>query len=538
MTPPFALVGPAAQGLRLTAVTPAARAMGLVPGQKLADARAAVPHLLTAPAEPEADAQALGALAAWCGRYGPRRHVEADDGLWIDITGVPHLFGGEDELLADLVRRLRSFGLTPRVGLASTSGAAWGLARFGPGKSQARPWSVAPQDDPAGAERLLSALPVAALRLDGDTRLLLRRLGLVRVGQLTAIPRTALARRFQAPPNLRKGRARSRSRLAQDAAEAAVAVLDAVDRLFGGTPDALVPLVEPPRHLVRLAFAEPLISTEGIETAVARLAGDLAISLSQTQEGARQIRLALFRVDGTVASLEVGTSAPTRDARHVLNLVDERLSSIDAGFGVDVLTLEASATEALAGTQAVFAAAGEGAGDDPGLLIDRLSNRLGRSRVLRLLPSESHVPERAQVRVPALSAGAVGGGPPEAGAIGRAPRPAILLPRPEPVLVLAEVPDGPPIRFTWRRIGRRVARAEGPERIGPEWWRDIGRSVDGPEGPVPAVAARPRDYYRIEDEHGGRYWMFRDGLFTRSDADEDVVEPDAPPRWFMHGVFP
>jgi len=87
--------------------------------------------------------------------------------------------------------------------------------------------------------------------------------------------------------------------------------------------------------------------------------------------------------------------------------------------------------------------------------------------------------------------------------------------------VLAEIPEGPPARFTWRRVSRRVVKAEGPERIAPEWWRAVSPKASSP--------ARPRDYYRIEDEDGHRYWVFRDGLYQESEL--------GPPGWYLHGVF-
>jgi protein ImuB len=77
------------------------------------------------------------------------------------------------------------------------------------------------------------------------------------------------------------------------------------------------------------------------------------------------------------------------------------------------------------------------------------------------------------------------------------------------------VPDGPPIRFRWRRVLHAVIRADGPERIAPEWWRT-------PEGTA------TRDYYRVEDENGRRFWLYRDGLYDRETGT---------PRWFLHGLF-
>lgn len=536
----FALIGPAAQGLRLTAVSEPARAAGLHPGQRLTDARAAVPTLMTAPAEPLADRDGLERLARWCGRYGPARNTDGEDGLWIDTTGAAHLFGGEEAMLADLARRLAAARIKARIGLADTFAAAWGLARFG---TPAGPgWIIAPQGQ--APSRLLLDLPVAALRLDAETGLLLRRLGLTRIGQLETIARTSLARRFETAPG--KGRPRSKAAAAAHAQTAASAVLTRLDELFGRRREPQRPLAEQPVRSVRLSFAEPLISSAGIETAAAALADDLAAILEAAHEGARRLRLMLYRVDATTAELTVGTSSATRDPRHIMSLMRERLIALDLGFGVDMMILDAGEVEPLALTQVALGRADRAtAAERMDHLVDRLANRLGPKRVLRLRPVESHIPERAQGLVPVLSAGLAAAPKDEPGVRARktgdfdpsapqanlrtGPRPAFLLLKPEPAAVLAEVPEGPPVRFTWRRVLRRIVRAEGPERLTPEWWRGLTGA-----GAEPEPATRPRDYYRVEDEHGARYWLFREGLYGQPDDDDDAP----PPRWFVHGVFP
>jgi protein ImuB len=552
---PFALVGPATHGLRLIAVSAAAHAAGLHRGQKLADARAALPALLTAPAAPDADRCALERLAVWCGRYGPARNIDGDDGLWIDVTGVSHLFAGETGLVADLAARLSAAGITARLGLADTFAAAWGLARYGPHVAT-QPWTIAPpgaaaRDAPAARTRLLLDLPVAALRLDAETTLLLRRLGLTRVGQLEAIARTSLARRFETAPGKGRGRggksagsSRPASRSAVAAAHAAAAaVLTRLDELFGRKSEPQRPLIEPPRRAVARTFSEPLISPAGIEAAVTALVSDLAAALDAAHEGARRVCLMLYRVDATTAALTFGTSSASRDPIHLKSLMDERLGDLDLGFGVDMMVLEACEVEPLALAQVALDRAGDAdIAERMGRLVDRLANRLGPARVLRQRAQASHIPERAQRLMPVLAGarlsgpvaepdavkarktGAFDGAVPSAN-LRTAPRPAFLLPRPEPATVLAEVPEGPPVRFTWRRVRRQIVRAEGPERIAPEWWRPFTAAPGTREELV-----RPRDYYRVEDEHGARYWLFRDGLYGADD------EP--PPRWFVHGVFP
>jgi protein ImuB len=484
----LALVQSGSHGIRITAVNARAAKEGVRVGQALADARAGLPSLTSRPAEPRRDRLALLRLARWCGRYGSGRHADGEDGLWIEVTGVAHLFGGEARLLEDLYARLARFGLTARAGLADTPGAAHALARFA-----SSPATIAP---PGETEARLAPLPVEALRLAPETVLLLKRLGLRRIGQLYSLPRAALQRRFRS-------------------SAAAAAVLSRLDQALGAAPEPRRPLAEPPALFVERQFADPIVSPEGLEAETARLSEELCRSLDARNLGARRVALSLYRADGTVAEARAGLSFPCRTPEHLMALLKEKLGALDAGFGVDALVLAASHVEPREAQQAALGSRlGTAAAGDPALLIDRLANRLGSDRVMRVEPRASHMPERAEAARPALHApGAPSRTPPRCGAL----RPPFLLACPEPIRVIAEVPEGPPARFTWRRVERRVVRAQGPERIAPEWWREIGAST-----------SRTRDYYRIEDEGGAGYWVFREGLHGR---DEE------PPSWFLHGLF-
>jgi protein ImuB len=481
---PFALVRSEARGLMLSAVNTAAHAKSLTPGMGLADARAICPHLQTAPADPDADTQALLRLARACERYTPAFSTDGDDGLRLDITGIPHLFGGEPEMLETLYERLTRAGFSPQIAIAGTYGAAWGLARFA-----ANPATIVEDNIPAA----LAPLPVEALRLTQDTTVLLKRLGLKRIGQLYDLPRANLERRFHA----------------RDAAEA---VLLRLDQALGRRVEKFRPLLTPPCHSVRHAFADPLISHEGFIATLSQLAEELCAALARAGEGARRIALYVWRAEGSRAELQAGLSAPSREPAHLLRLLTDKASELDMGFGVDVMLLAARSTEPLTAAQTSLAQTH--AENSPQELIDRLSNRLGNRTVYRLHPRQSHIPERAQTALPAMQT------PPlwAEGAPDKPFRPPLLLTTPEPLSVMAEVPEGPPIRFTWRRVTRRVVKAEGPERICPEWWLAFTRS------------GRPRDYYRIEDEEGRRYWVFREGLY-QSQAE------DGAPDWYLHGVF-
>lgn len=482
---PFALVGTEARGLVLTAVNVKAEGNGLYPGMGLADARAICPHLLTLPSATDRDATTLRALARICVRYSPTLNTYGADGLWLDITGVPHLFGGEAELLADLAQEFHSLGFTAQLALAPTLGAAHSLARFGR-KSQI----IVPD---GGVDAALQHLPVEALRLDPDVTRLLKRLGLKRIGQFYNLPRASLERRFHS----------------KDAAEA---VLLRLDQARGTKQEKRAPLFPPRRYEAALAFAEPLVSHEGIIVVLELITADLCQKLARGRMGARKLKLRIDRADGSCTEIETGLSAASREFPHLLRLLQEKLANLDMGFGVDRMSLAAFVAEPLPLTQVSLAEPREKLSPEP--LIDRLANRLGTFAVRRLHPKASHLPERAQsIRTAFANSLPWKEGP------AKPPRPTLLLAEPEPLKVLAEIPEGPPAHFTWRRLSRRVVKAEGPERIAPEWWRALKPGK---------TEQRPRDYYRIEDEEGHRYWVFREGLYQDSGNT---------PAWYLHGVF-
>ncbi len=525
---PFALVAGGAHGIRLTAVNERAAREGLRPGLSLTDARAAVPVLVSHPAEAARDARALQRLANWLGRYGPARNVEGGDGIWIDTTGVAHLFGGETALLDDLIRRLGAFGITARAGLADTPGAAHALARFATGR---RPCALAPPGEAATAAAL-APLPADALRLAPETALLLQRLGLARIGQIADLPRSALERRFAS-------QASARSRPAPSGA-LAEAVLIRLDQALGRTAEPRAALGEPPVLSERRTWGEPLISSEVLVSAITALAADLAASLKAAGLGARRIALHLYRADGTVAHAEAGLSRASAEPQHFMRLLQDKLAAVDAGFGIDVAVLDAVMAEPLRDAQAALGREGAAPEQAIAALVDRLAGRLGAKNVFRIAARASRIPERAAVRGPPLAPG-----PAASDFAGTQPgeRPFLLLSPPEPITVMAEVPDGPPLCFTWRRVSHAVVRAAGPERIAPEWWTHLtapergdataaAAADNGLEGEPddPAARERTRDYYVTETGDGARFWLFREGFYSAASLDRA-------PRWFLHGLF-
>jgi protein ImuB len=509
-------------------------------GDLVSNARSKVLDLQTHEADPAADAHALRRLALWGQRYSPIvalwDEANGADGLFIDIAGAAHLFGGEAALLADLGRRLTAFGLVPRLAVAGTAGAAWAMAHHGSAER-----TIVPS---GGEARALAPLPLAALRLPEGTLSLLGRLGLRRIGALLDAPRAPLAARFEA-------------------------LLLRLDQALERAPEPLTPVVPPPAYGAQAAFVEPIVSREHILEAATRLLHSLAADLARDAAGARVVRLMLFRVDGHVQSVEIGLAAPSRDVRHIARLIALRLDRMtealdDAGFGFEAAALHVLAAEPLADRQtrlAMDAAVMLEAclrHDPPealAQLIDRLQQRLGPRAVRQLHPHQSHIPERAvRARSPSPRASPTSPQAPSARGEGRgeglghtptsaiavaphpnplpacgeresgrrlprwiagSPRPLLLLPRPEAAEVMALIPEGPPRQFRWRGVRHQVAHAEGPERIAPEWWRRLRDDLE-------------RDYYVVENADGHRFWLYRAGRYGHGEA---------PPKWFIHGVF-
>jgi len=481
---PAALVSEGTHGIAIDAINAGARHGGARRGQRLADARAALPSLAAWPSDKPGDADALERLRGWAERWSPFVAVDGADALLLDLTGVAHLFGGEAALAAEMRARFRAAGLTARVAIAPTVGAAWALARHG----EARPALCA---DTALAE-MLAPLPVEALRLDEESVLLLGRLGLKTIGALAAIPQLALARRFARPET---AWADPPLRLAQ---------------AFGRRKEPLSPILQPPVPRVVRRVAEPVLHIPVLAPLVAAMADALCRRLAEEHRGARHLLLQAFRVDGEVQALEARTSRPMRDPAHMLRLFEERFESLDAGFGFDALALTALWHEPLDAAQAGLI---EPEHDHVSIdrLIDRLSARLGTANISVPDFVESHLPERAIGWRPALGANTVPGTPVPTGPA----RPIRLLDRPEPISVTYATPQGDPKQIIWRRRTHRIVRAQGPERIAPEWWRSPART-------------RLRDYYRVEDEAGQRYWIYRYGV----ENDGRGGTPD----WFIHGI--
>lgn len=480
---PFALVDKAANALRLVAVDPQALALGLTPGMTLADARAQAPHLEAWPHDAMGDAALLDRLLDAFGRFSPMAALDEPHGLVLDVTGCAHLFGGEDGLTRAAAALARRLGLQPRLALARTPQTARALARFGPGGITSE-----------GEDRTVARrLPVAALELAPAETQALRRAGLKTLGDIDDRPRSILAARFGPDFSSR------------------------LDRILG-LEDARITPVRPVTPVVAdRVLMEPLTTTEPLETVIADLLAETERILETRRSGARGFRLTVFRVDGQSRRIGLGVARPVRDARIVARLFRERLASLatplDPGFGIDQLRMETLHPRRMDPVQTAIDAPDRRI-EALDALIDRLTARLGPDAVTRVRPADSHLPEKTSRLISAARPATDDGVRwPERDPESPPLRPLHLFDPPQPVDAVALAPDGPPARFQWRRVTHRIARAEGPERIEGEWWRRGG--------------GRVRDYYRVEDAEGRRFWLFRAGHF----GDEP------PPRWYVHGLF-
>ena len=480
---PFALTDKIKSAMRLVALDPSAGRLGLTTGLSLADARARVPELMVFAHDPVADRHWLERLAEACLRYTPMVALDPSDGLVMDISGCVHLFGGEQGLAEDAGCRLRAAGMTARIATGSTSAAARALARHqwhGNDESEA-----------------LRNLGVTALELGEEATQALLRAGLKIVGDMAVRPMAGLAARFGG---------------------------EAVDRLrhlLGEVERPIIPVRPPAPVTAERRFAEPVARTEYALSVLSELIAEASERMAQRDVGGRRFDAIFFRSDGMARTLVVETSQPVRDPASVIRLIRERVEGlsdpIDPGFGFDLIRIDVPVIEPLGAAQLKLEG-GSVSEMQVAALIDRLSTRLGRDRVRRFAPVDTHIPEQAQITLPAVESrkpvpweGSEAGEPPL--------RPLHLFDPPQPIEVMAEVPHGPPHRFRWRRNLHYIRRFEGPERIASEWWRRKDGAVDRP--------GLTRDYYRVEDMSGRRFWIFRHGLF----------EEKAKPGWYLHGLF-
>ena len=475
---PIALFGRRGRRREVLALDAAARKAGLRIGMPASTAQVLVPGLVNLELNPAEDAAALDRLALWALRYAPIVAPDPPDGLIIDTSGADHLHGGEAAMLMSLVSRMEASGIAARSAVADAWGTAHAAARF-----MTRPIAVIQTGQAAAAVR---ELPIRALRLPAQIVEGLHVLGFERIGDIEDTPKAPLTHRF-GPELIRR-----------------------LDQAMGRAAEPFEPVRSPELIEVRRAFGEPIGAAETIARYTAKLVDQLCAALEKQGLGARRLDLIFHRVDNRLEAIRVGTAAPVRDPRRLTRLLSDRIETIDPGFGIELMTLTATLAEPLRNRQTISSLVEP---EDPDIsdLIDVIANRLGASRLYRFAPVESDVPERSVKRVAPTA--------PDDGASwpGDWPRPSRLLSPPEPIDTMALLPDNPPVWFTWRGVRRRVARADGPERIFGEWWL---RETE---------ATSVRDYFRVEDEGGERFWIYRAG-----DGEDPATGSH---KWFLHGIF-
>jgi protein ImuB len=483
--PPLICAGRRDNAQRLTALDELSESLGLKLGQGLAEARAMFPQVNVVDEDVAADQALLEAIADWCDRYTPLVALDGRNGLFLDITGCAHLFGGEEKMLEDILERLFQIGFDVKGAVSSCPALSWAVCRFGEGGVISE----------GVAEEVLAPLPINALRIDEGVVASLRKVGLKQIGDLLEMPRAPLARRFGMQLLLR------------------------LDQALGANEEAISPRRPVAVLSAERKLAEPIAAEEDILELTGQIAASLKSGLEARGAGGRLFELVLFRIDGRVFRIAAGASQPLRDPMRISKLFSERLTAVhddlDAGYGFELLRLNVLHHDIFRNAQTNFAA--EEKNDIPlADFVDRVSARLGADCLQVTALKPSHVPERAEVFIPAIATWSFDDKAEDVFAFfPNADRPLRLFRHPEPVeAIAATVPDGPPQRFRWRRILHQVVRAEGPERISPEWWVD-------PE------SAQERDYFRLESDAGRRFWVFRRGHYLPGNA----------PTWHVHGIF-
>jgi protein ImuB len=471
---PFVLASPDHGRKIITATNIKAQEQGIETGMVAADARAIFPSLQILDDDPKLSERLLKSIAKWCIKYTDAVALNLPDGLIMNVTGCAHLWGGENSYICDISMRLKNRGYDLRATMADTIGTAWAMAHYG---------DSSPIVEPGKQMDAILNLPPSALRLESEVTDRLFKLGLRQIRQFINMPRSALRRRFG--PGL----------------------ISRLDQALGQEEEAMHPIhpIEPFRE--RLPCLEPIVTATGIEIALKRLLETLCKRLQQEGKGIRKASFTGFRVDNKLEKIEIGTNRATFNKFHLFKLFEEKIFGMEPALGIELFMLEALKTEKLLSRQEKLWNSTGGL-EETGIaeLMDRLMNRFGSSPIYRYLPNEHHWPERSFKPAASLLESV------NTNWVMDRPRPLQLLSKPQPVEVTAPIPDYPPMLFRYQGKLHKIKKADGPERIEPEWWIEEGQH---------------RDYYAVEDEEGGRYWLFRAGHYAEDES----------PQWFIHGFF-
>ncbi len=472
---PFVFGAPVHGRIMITAVSPLAQSQGIEIGMRAADAKAICPGLEVLDDKPGRAANLLKGLGEWCIRYSPTVMIDefSMNGLFMDVSGCAHLWGGEREYLKEIVARFKSKGYTVRLAMADTAGAAWAIARFG---------TLSPLIPPGGHTEALLSLPPAALRLNEVTLSKLRKLGFYQIKSFIGMPRSVLRRRFGEDFLVRVGQA------------------------LGTVEEIIQPLQAPVLFVERLPCLEPIKTRKGIEVAIEKLLESLCLRLQNEGKGLRKAILSCYRIDGQIVQIDIGTNGASQNVNHLFTLFQLKIELIRPGLGIELFVLEAPKVEDVIPGQKALWSAKPGLDDQSVIqLLDRVAGKVGAGVINRYVPAAHYWPERSFKSSAAITQKAILDWRTDK------PRPTELLKNPESIEVMALIPDNPPKFFIYKGTKHTIIKADGPERIEREWWLDKGEH---------------RDYYQVEDEQGQRYWLFRSGHY----GDEGY-------KWFIHGFF-
>jgi protein ImuB len=471
---PFALALPDHGRMRITEVSAIAKMHGIETGMVVADAKVILPSLQVFDDTPGLSEKLLKKIALWCIRYTPVASIDSPDGLILDVSGCTHLWGGEENYLKELTNKLKSFGYHIRVAMADTIGTAWAISRFGKIKA------IIKTNEQLEA---LMPLPPAALRLDIGILERLQKLGLHRISSFMNMQRSALRRRFGEQ------------------------LLLHLDQALGNKEEFIEPVIPVEPYSERLPVLEPIQTSTGIEIALQKLLDALCKRLVQEGKGLRIATLKCYRIDNKTEQISISTNHASNNTQHLFKLFEQKICTIEPALGIELFTLEAAKVEEITPVQETFWTANSGLeSKELAELLDRIESKFGNDIVHRYLPDEHYLPERSIKLAASLKE------KPSTEWRDDKPRPIRLLKEPQLIQVTAPIPDYPPMNFRYKDKLHTIKKADGPERIEPEWW---------------LKKEEFRDYFIVEDDEGKRYWLFRAGHY---DANKN-------PSWFIHGFF-
>lgn len=468
----FVIAAPEKGRVVIKAASRPAQAQGIHAGMVAADCRAVLPALQVIDDIPGTAEKLLNALAEWCLRYSPIAAADLPEGLILDSSGCAHLWGGEQAYLADILGKLKAFGYHVRAAMADTIGAAWAVARFGKLKAII---------EPGHQSAALLPLPPAALRLDPLITVRLEKLGLYTIGSFINMPRSALRRRFGMP------------------------LLSRLEQALGQYPEVIDPIKPIAPYQERLPVLEPIKTATAITIALKQLLDQLCCRLAKEGMGLRNCTFKAYRIDGNIQQIQIGTSRAANHAAHLFKLFEIKIATLEPALGFELFMVEAAKVEAMSAAQDALWNTLNQNNAEVAELLDRLAGKVGIHSIRRYLPQEHHWPERS------VKPAADFDEKPATSWPENLPRPVHLLPKPETIEVTVPLPDYPPILFRYKAKVFNISKADGPERIEQEWWIEDGLY---------------RDYYCVEDDTGGRYWLFRLGHYNDDDSE-----------WFIHGFF-